>query len=72
LALDVRASSILLQYEKDKISEKIRRELKRVISDPAFTPDQVRQQRRLFTPLGQADPHTHAAAVVTRFTPDRL
>lgn len=30
-----------LQYEKDKITEKIRRELKRVIADPAFTPDQV-------------------------------
>jgi hypothetical protein len=31
-----------VQYDKDKISEKVRRELKRVISDPAFTPDQVR------------------------------
>lgn len=32
----------ILQYDKDKTSEKIRRELKRVISDPTFTPDQVR------------------------------
>lgn len=34
--------SLLLQYDKDNISEKVRRELRRIISDPAFTPDQVR------------------------------
>lgn len=32
---------MLLQYDKDSVSEKVRRELKRVISDPAFTPEQV-------------------------------
>lgn len=31
----------LIQYDKDRISERIRKELKRVTSDPAFTPDQV-------------------------------
>lgn len=29
------------QYDKDNITEKVRRELRRIISDPAFTPDQV-------------------------------
>lgn len=31
----------LIEYDKDKITEKLRKELKKVIADPAFTPDQV-------------------------------
>lgn len=40
----------LISYDKDNITERIRRELRRVVADPAFTPDQVRDTRgRLHT-----------------------
>jgi hypothetical protein len=32
----------LIAYDKDNITERIRRELRQVVADPAFTPDQVR------------------------------
>lgn len=40
--------SLLLQCDKDNISEKVRRELRCIISDPAFTPDQVRTRQCQF------------------------
>eukprot|EP00878_Enallax_costatus_P041820 GHUV01048713.1.p1 GENE.GHUV01048713.1~~GHUV01048713.1.p1 ORF type:complete len:360 (+),score=84.12 GHUV01048713.1:426-1505(+) len=36
----------LIEYDKDRISERIRKELKRVISDPSFTPEQVGKQSK--------------------------
>eukprot|EP00775_Hariotina_reticulata_P007079 gene7079-7292_t len=38
--------SRLIDYDKDNISEKIRRELRRIMQDPAFTPDQVGKQSK--------------------------
>jgi dynein heavy chain len=35
----------LISYDKDNITERIRRELRRVVADPAFTPDQVGLRR---------------------------
>lgn len=34
------------QYDKDNMSEKVVRQLKRVIEDPQFTPDQVAKQSK--------------------------
>ncbi|WIA17601.1 hypothetical protein OEZ85_014416 [Tetradesmus obliquus] len=37
----------LISYDKDNITERIRRELRRVVADPAFTPDQDNIKERI-------------------------
>lgn len=32
----------LVEFDKDNISDKVARNIKRIIEDPSFTPDQVR------------------------------
>ncbi|WIA37814.1 hypothetical protein OEZ86_014676 [Tetradesmus obliquus] len=55
----------LISYDKDNITERIRRELRRVVADPAFTPDQDNIKERIRRELRRvvADP---------AFTPDQV
>eukprot|EP00879_Flechtneria_rotunda_P012885 GHRR01013457.1.p1 GENE.GHRR01013457.1~~GHRR01013457.1.p1 ORF type:complete len:515 (+),score=167.05 GHRR01013457.1:893-2437(+) len=36
----------LIEYDKDNITERVRKELARVVADPSFTPDQVGKQSK--------------------------
>lgn len=55
--------SLFLQYDKDNISEKVRWELRRIISDPAFTPDQVRTRQFSLHAHSCVADSSHAAVV---------